>query len=573
MVSGFAAEDGTHPRRQQRGIGCELRSRTGRAPRTVGARIPVTPPTMIPSPMSKPAVATVLCILAAAPLAGQSYEDMPGGPVLVGRFNVCGDPPTTGSEAIRYFDVAEDGVIADLNVGLRIAHSARGDVRLWLRHPDGTLALLLPGVPNDLADNYDILMDDESSNPISDGNSDSTAAPFYDRPVRPATPLSVFDGKSPKGIWLLFACDSYSVDFEGQYLSARLDFTLGGMDPDLGKSSLAFNDPFGRRNRPTSITLHARNLGQTDAAATSLSLPLPANCNFEAGSIAVSSGTASYDAGTRTLHWSGQIASGATETVSFAFRPTVSAGSLAFSATLTDPDAAAPANLSATLNVQDPISGGLTDLAGYEMKDNYHDLGPGYAWREASGGTVVAMPHGDATVSLVAPFPITFHGVASTNLRVANDGVILLNATSGTVGFFNGGLASETRPTIAAFWDDLGDDTGAIYTATFGSAPNREFVVQWNRPHFVNSSLPDSGPGAFQVVFREGSPAILMQYQDVDFSDALYNWGLAATIGATNGSPATTLQYGFNQAVLLNGLAIRIQPAGTRGDGVRWTME
>lgn len=522
--------------------------------------------------MPKTAVAAVLCLLAAAPLAAQ-YEDTPGGPVLVGEFNVCGDPPTTGSEAIRYFDVAEDGVIADLNVGLRIAHAARGDVRLWLRHPDGTLAMLLPGVPNDLADNYDVLMDDESANPISDGNTDSTAAPFYDRSVRPATSLKVFDGKSPKGIWLLFVCDSYDVDFEGQYLSARLDFTLGGADPDFGKSSLAFDDPFGRRNRPTTVTLRARNLGEADAAATTLALPLPAECNFEPGSIVASTGTATYDVGSRTINWSGQVASGETETVSFDIRPTVAAGSLAFAATLTDPDAVSPAVLNAVLAVQDPINGGLADSAGYEMKDNYHDLGPGYAWREASGGTVVPMPDDDATVSVTAPFPVTFHGVSSANLRVANDGAILLNATTGGVGFFNGALASETRPMIAAFWDDFGDDTGAIYTATFGSAPNREFVVQWNRPHFVNSSLPDSEPGAFQVVFRENSPAILMQYQDADFANALYDWGLAATIGATNGSAASTLQYGFNQRVLLNGLAIRIQPVGTRGDGVRWTME
>ncbi|HPA02137.1 MAG TPA: hypothetical protein PLK29_07960, partial [Chiayiivirga sp.] len=158
----------------------------------------------------------------------------------------------------------------------------------------------------------------------------------------------------------------------------------------------------------------------------------------------------------------------------------------------------------------------------------------------------------DGEANIVSPFPITFYGVTSTDLRIGNNGGILFNATSGDVGFANQALPSAAHPlAILPFWDDMGAG-GNVYWEVQGAAPNRTLIVEWyEKPHYSNV-----GASTFEVIFHEGSSDIVFQYQDVDFGNASYDGGASATIGL-NQDGTTALQYSFNTASVSAGKAIR----------------
>jgi uncharacterized repeat protein (TIGR01451 family) len=162
----------------------------------------------------------------------------------------------------------------------------------------------------------------------------------------------------------------------------------------------------------------------------------------------------------------------------------------------------------------------------------------------------------DSEANIVSPFPITFNGVTSTNLRVGNNGGILFNATTGDVGFGNAVLPNAAHPVaIFPFWDDMDDETGNVYWQVQGAAPNRQLIVEWfDRPHFNNT-----GAATFQVVISEGSNQIRFQYLDVDFGNAGFNNGASATVGL-NFSATSAQQVSFNTATLANGQAILFTP-------------
>ena len=86
---------------------------------------------------------------------------------------------------------------------------------------------------------------------------------------------------------------------------------------------------------------------------------------------------------------------------------------------------------------------------------------------------------------------------------------------------------------------------------TFGSAPNRYCVVEWNSVgHFSDFDHPMT----FEVILYEGSNNIKFQYQSVSANSR--GNGTSATIGLENANGSKGVQYGYNQAVLRDGLAI-----------------
>ncbi|MGC8947469.1 MAG: S8 family serine peptidase, partial [Anaerolineae bacterium] len=204
------------------------------------------------------------------------------------------------------------------------------------------------------------------------------------------------------------------------------------------------------------------------------------------------------------------------------------------------------------------LPGGGPDPFGYTYQDSRSADGPAYEWIDATDGTPLNLGDDDeANVTL--PFPFTFYGTASTAIRVGNNGGILFNATSGDLGVTNGDLGTTTSNNlIVPFWDDIDSDTGNVYYATVGTAPNRRFVIEWhNRPHFSNV-----GNATFELILYEGSNNIKFQYQDVVFGNSSYDYGASATVGI-RGSGSNYLQYSYNQPVLSDGLAICFQYPGS----------
>ncbi len=164
----------------------------------------------------------------------------------------------------------------------------------------------------------------------------------------------------------------------------------------------------------------------------------------------------------------------------------------------------------------------------------------------------------DSEANITSPFPFTFFGATSSDLRVGNNGGILFGVTTGDLGLTNAALPATSglpAPAILPFWDDFDDETGNVFWQVQGTAPNRKLIVQWhNRPHY-------NGIGAvtFEVILYETSNAIEFLYLDTDFGNALYNHGLSATSGLQE-STSSAVQYSFNQAVLLNSMTIRFEP-------------
>jgi hypothetical protein len=197
-------------------------------------------------------------------------------------------------------------------------------------------------------------------------------------------------------------------------------------------------------------------------------------------------------------------------------------------------------------------AGGGPDPYGYVWTDSNEAGGPVYEWIDATGGTPLNLADdGEANVTL--PFAFNFYGVASTAIRVGNNGGVIFNATTGDLAVTNADLSLSGTATnlIVPFWDDIDSDTGNVYYATFGTAPHRIFVVEWyNRPHYSNV-----GNATFELILYEGTNNIKYQYQDVVFGNPSYDYGISATVGIRGLHP-NYLQRSYNQAVIQNLYAI-----------------
>ena len=163
----------------------------------------------------------------------------------------------------------------------------------------------------------------------------------------------------------------------------------------------------------------------------------------------------------------------------------------------------------------------------------------------------------DGEGNVTAPFPISLYDVTSTDVRVGNNGALVVGSTTGNVYWNNEALPSTesefaNNPSVLPFWDDLSNGSGDVYTDVVGAAPNRQFIVQWHDRNHYNSGNVISGTATFQVVFYENSRKIDFVYQDVEFGSPDWDYGNSATIGLNqNGSNA--LQYSFNSPSILTG--------------------
>ena len=164
-------------------------------------------------------------------------------------------------------------------------------------------------------------------------------------------------------------------------------------------------------------------------------------------------------------------------------------------------------------------------------------------WRTIAVGT--NLNQSDDTVSTVtSPFPIPFAGQANlTSLKISMNGGISFTSTA--IDYTNTALPSSAHQTfIAPFWDDLypGPTTADnVYWDVQGTAPNREFVVEWRNIHHRNTrTVTPANTLTFQVVFFENSEDILFNYKDVLVGSATYDKGISATVGVQNSSRTPT---------------------------------
>ncbi|MEZ6134748.1 MAG: dockerin type I domain-containing protein [Pirellulaceae bacterium] len=105
---------------------------------------------------------------------------------------------------------------------------------------------------------------------------------------------------------------------------------------------------------------------------------------------------------------------------------------------------------------------------------------------------------------------------------------------------------------LYAFWDAIGATSGNVYWQERKVGGIDALIVQWDQQPLFNAN----GDVTFQIqVFREGPVLARFAYRDVEFGDALHDFGASATIGAVSQS-LQVLEFSHDQPTLSNGDAI-----------------
>lgn len=191
------------------------------------------------------------------------------------------------------------------------------------------------------------------------------------------------------------------------------------------------------------------------------------------------------------------------------------------------------------------------DLYGYHCAS-----GTGFSYLDATEDIVLYEDDGVKTVSL--PFPFTFYGTTYSEITISSNG----NAQFGSQNpeYFNQCL-SQTPATamsdmLAPFWDDFDVRlAGFIEIDTFGEAPNRIFVVEWDNIPYFGGDLEDLA--TFELQLFEGSNDILFLYEDVNLISG--SNGRSATIGIQSANQGVALQFSCNQSAVADASRLLIE--------------
>ncbi len=120
--------------------------------------------------------------------------------------NGCG----SGLGVSYTYEFTEDTWIEDLDLGVMLAHPARGEIRVTLKGPMDASPVTLIEASSDANDNYNLRIDDASNLPINNGKRDDLTPPEYSRYVGPQHDgsLDAYSGMNARGTWQVFVCDS-----------------------------------------------------------------------------------------------------------------------------------------------------------------------------------------------------------------------------------------------------------------------------------------------------------------------------------------------------------------------------
>jgi len=166
-----------------------------------------------------------------------------------------------------------------------------------------------------------------------------------------------------------------------------------------------------------------------------------------------------------------------------------------------------------------------------------------YGWRDATTGSSVPIFGNDGYATVALPFWFTLGGQAYSALTISANGYLTFGGLGSATENFLIPAIAQPNNFLAPFWDDLDPSAGGqIYQATFGSTPNREFVVEWHQiPRYVTggSSL------TFEVILFENNGRVLFQYQTLTGAGAD---GASATIGVEYANGSAGQEYSYNQA-------------------------
>lgn len=214
---------------------------------------------------------------------------------------------TCTAPLVRNFTVGTSFAVSDVDLGVYVTHSWRGDLRITLQSPGGTRVQLVDGdTANTSGDNFNVLLDDAAPQLVNTdaatGNHPTGNPPPFANTFRPNAPLSAFNGANSQGTWRLEICDLFPSADNGTFLHAELYLTsppTNFADLSLTKSVSNANPASGSN---VTYTLQLRNSASSPNTATGIQvtdlLPLGTVYVSHSGPGSYNSATGIWQAGT-----------------------------------------------------------------------------------------------------------------------------------------------------------------------------------------------------------------------------------------------------------------------------------
>ncbi|MEZ5945473.1 MAG: GEVED domain-containing protein [Hyphomonas sp.] len=223
-----------------------------------------------------------------------TYSDAPASyPTVSETAASCSAP------LVRTFSVSQSYIVQDIDVGVLIAHSYRGDVVLTLEAPSGASVTFVTGSSTLGADNINVRFSDEAASGYTSNTGNHSTYSPYQYTLRPQTALSALDGESSQGTWKLKICDQYGGD-SGNYRRADLYITGTTSVADLALSaSASTTSPNYGDNVDLTFTV-THETGTLTATGVAVSIPLPTGLTYvsSTGSGSFNSSTGQWSVGT-----------------------------------------------------------------------------------------------------------------------------------------------------------------------------------------------------------------------------------------------------------------------------------
>ncbi len=249
---------------------------------------------------------------------------------------------TIGVAFQRDFFVSQDYSVQDVNLGVLMNHTNRGEYGVFLMSPAGTIATV-KNTSSSTADHLNVLFDDQAAANISTHTANDTATattvvPAYQRTFRPSNNLnSAFFGQSSYGNWSLILCDFNNNGINGTFYQADLYLTSPAASADLSLTKTVSS------GSPSSAiyTLTVTNSGSSALTASGVTVRdiLPAGVTYSS-----SSGTGSYNSGTGIWTIGSALAPGSSASIDIAVNVTATSGTVInnvaqiMTSSQTDPD-------------------------------------------------------------------------------------------------------------------------------------------------------------------------------------------------------------------------------------------
>lgn len=200
---------------------------------------------------------------------------------------------------------------------------------------------------------------------------------------------------------------------------------------------------------------------------------------------------------------------------------------------------------------------------------------PAYEFEDYSSAARLVMGDDDFT-AIPINFEFPFYGMTYTTIMICANGYLTFGNSGDIYANQTIPIPMEPGALIAPFWDDLTppEINGGVYYEVKGDAGHKKLIVTWaNCSHWVYGGY--TAGATFQAILSESDGSIRFNYQDVNFSDDRYNYGLSATVGLQDDSGTLGNIYSYNKASLTDNSSLLFTPVGAGGKtpaGTAWVV-